>query len=371
MNIVERNFFRLLRAGVFEAQETIEPMSAWKWERVLQMAITHGVAALAYDGIRRCSDQFFMQIADDEQRAAWTKIAKHTEDENQKVNMCISEVLIYLNDQHLRPILLKGQSLATYYPVPNHRKAGDIDIFFPFEPQAKKADEWAKMQDEDADTSEKHLLRYHWRGIKVEHHRRMICLTNTLLNRRLQSIIEGETRACDSVYVIINGTRTETVPPTLNMLYILLRISHFMLNEGLRLKQLLDLGIFLRKMGHKVDFVKVEEWIEQLKLKRMAQLAGALLVRLFNFSEDEIPFMEPDVDDKKLDDIYNEIVRLRTTHDKEWYFSQGNDIFVHTANSSAMFWHVRHSAKYFKYYPSETVTNLFASFAHSLSHIEE
>jgi hypothetical protein len=312
-----------------------------------------------------------MQIADDEQRAAWAKMAKRTEDENKKVNMCISEIFLNLNDQHLRPILLKGQGMATFYPVPNHRKAGDIDIFFPFEPQAQKADEWAKMQDEDADTTEKYLLRYQWRGIKVEHHRHMISLTNTLLNHRLQSIIEGETRACDSAYVVINGTRTEIVPPTLHMLFNLLRVSHFMLNEGLRIKQLIDVGIFLRKMGHKVDFLKVEGWIEQLKMKRMAQLVGALLVRLFNFTEDEIPFMKPGVDDKNLDDIFNEIVKLRTTHDKEWYFSQGNDIFVHTANSSAMFWHVRHSAKYFRYYPSETVTNLFASFAHSLSHIEE
>ena len=36
-----------------------------------------------------------------------------------------------------------------------------------------------------------------------------------------------------------------------------------------------------------------------------------------------------------------------------------------------MLWHVRRSAKFFKYCPAETVTNFFTSFAHSLSHIEE
>jgi hypothetical protein len=36
-----------------------------------------------------------------------------------------------------------------------------------------------------------------------------------------------------------------------------------------------------------------------------------------------------------------------------------------------MLWSVRRSAKYFRYYPTETVTNFFTSFAHSLSHIEE
>ena len=49
----------------------------------------------------------------------------------------------------------------------------------------------------------------------------------------------------------------------------------------------------------------------------------------------------------------------------------GEDIFVHASNSSAMMWHVRQSARNFRYYPSESFTNFFASIAHSLSHIEE
>ena len=66
-----------------------------------------------------------------------------------------------------------------------------------------------------------------------------------------------------------------------------------------------------------------------------------------------------------------EMFRQKNSHAEEWYFSQGKNIFVHTSNSSAMLWHVRRSAKYFRYYPSETMTNFFTSFAHSLSHIEE
>jgi hypothetical protein len=54
-----------------------------------------------------------------------------------------------------------------------------------------------------------------------------------------------------------------------------------------------------------------------------------------------------------------------------WYFTQGKSIFVKTSDSDAMMWHVKHSAKYLPYYPSEAVTNFMANFAHSLSHIEE
>jgi hypothetical protein len=78
-----------------------------------------------------------------------------------------------------------------------------------------------------------------------------------------------------------------------------------------------------------------------------------------------------EVSDEEMERRITEILKQKNSHAEEWYFSQGKNIFVHTSNSQAMMWHVRRSARYFKYYPTETVTNFFVSFAHSLSHIEE
>ena len=36
----------------------------------------------------------------------------------------------------------------------------------------------------------------------------------------------------------------------------------------------------------------------------------------------------------------------------EWHFEQGKGVFVHASNMPAMLWHVKRSAKYFRYYPS-------------------
>ena len=62
MNITERNFFRLLRAGALGAEEQIEPLSAWKWRRLYQIAVMHGVEDLVRRGIDRCASQFFVQV---------------------------------------------------------------------------------------------------------------------------------------------------------------------------------------------------------------------------------------------------------------------------------------------------------------------
>ena len=64
MNIIQRNFFRLLRSGAFNISEPIEPMSVFIWERLYQLAFMHQVVPCAYDGLLNCKDQFTVKLSD-------------------------------------------------------------------------------------------------------------------------------------------------------------------------------------------------------------------------------------------------------------------------------------------------------------------
>lgn len=268
MNIIERNFYRLLRAGAFGAEEQIEPLSAWKWKRLFQLSEMHDVAPIINKGIELCRDQFFVQIP---------------------------------------PALMEQWSQA----------AGQKD-------------------------DEENVL------LEADH------LTNPVLNRKLQGILDSE------------DSNIETRTALLH----LLGIARFIMNAGIPVKRLAEMGIFWRQSGKRADWLMLKKWIEQLKLDSMAQLTAVMLVNLLNFQPEELPFMKPSTEEE-MDKLIREVLSQKNSHTEEWYFSQGKNIFVHTSNSSAMLWHVRRSAKYFKYYPSETMTNFFTSFAHSLSHIEE
>ena len=113
------------------------------------------------------------------------------------------------------------------------------------------------------------------------------------------------------------------------------------------------------------------KWVGNLHLSPMCQLEGEFLILLFGFKKEELFFLG-DKTNKNIEKIAQELIDFTNTRSQDWYFSQDNDsIFVHNSNTSAMFSHVRRSARYFRYYPSESVTNFFASFVHSLSHIEE
>lgn len=369
MDIIERNFLRLLKSGTFGDNESCEPMSHWKWRRLYQMSLMHGVSALIADGIKSRATETFVNIPDDIM-ATWNENTKAVEEDNRRMNICTSQLLGIFSHNQLRPILLKGQAIALLYPHPEHRTGGDCDIYFPYEPQANKADEWARTNGQQAEYSDKYIFPYTWNGMAVENHRYVQRLTNTLLNRRLQNIIEKEIRCCDSTYVTIADIRIETLPPTLNILIAITRIARYIINDGLKLKQLIDLGMMLRTIGAKVDFVKLQQWLHSLGMERIATLEAAMLISLFNFSEDELPFYISHLA-TEVSPLTDELLAFDHSHSDEWYFTQGKNIFVKSNNSKAMLWQVKHSARYFRYFPMEMTTNFIRNFAHSLSHIEE
>lgn len=277
MDIIQRNLFSLLRSGAFQTQEDIEPMSAFKWNKLYQLTVMHNITPFVYDGILRCKNNFFLHLTD-KQKQDWEK------------------------------------AVADYRVKEKRQSDQEEDEFL-----------------------------------------RPDRLTNPLLNRRLQAILDDEHSDLTSRQLLL----------------ILLRVVRHLFNEGMPIRQLTELAIFLRSNSQRINFDVVGQWIERLQLTQMAQLSGEFLIRLFNFEEADIPFLKGRKE-KGIERIAKELIEFTDTRSQDWYFSQEDGgIFVHNTNSSATFSHVRRSARYFKYYPSESVTNFFLSFIHSLSHIEE
>ena len=180
-------------------------------------------------------------------------------------------------------------------------------------------------------------------------------LTNPLLNSRLQEILDDE----------------HSDIATRQLLLIIIRIVRHLFNEGMPILQLTELGLFLRDHNNHINYITFSRWTSRLHLTDMTQLTGEFLIKIFEFTEEEIPFMK-EGKEKPIERIAQELIEFTNTRAQNWYFTQQDGgIFVHNSNSSATLSHVRRSARYFRYYPSESVTNFFASFVHSLSHIEE
>ena len=263
MNIITRNFFRLLRSGALNEYEPMEPMSAFKWRRLDQMVHAQHVERAALKGIKNHQFDEMMNIPED--------LANQTPD----------------NSAHQE------------------------------EPR----------------------------------------LSNHYLNFRLSRIENAERHAID------------TNVDALNVLKIIVGNVSSMLNHGTMLSGIIELGSYLRNKGDKVDFVKLDTWLGKLQLRRMAQLQGSMLMSVFNFEQDELPFV------RHVEAAANKLVLRSVTHSasdtaEEWHFRQLSSGFVQN-NSALLRRNHRRSLRYITYAPLETVSNFFNNFARSLQEIEE
>jgi hypothetical protein len=146
----------------------------------------------------------------------------------------------------------------------------------------------------------------------------------------------------------------------------LLRLAYGMLRDDHWVRQMLVVGEMIRERGSQVNREKLSRWIDKFHLQKMIQLEGALLIELMGLQSDELPFTV------KPSEFNIERFASSNPHSQEQMrFSQGKDIFVHTSNKSAIVWNARRSARFLRYYPTESIANLFASFVKSLNNIEE
>lgn len=271
MDIIKRNFFRLLRSGAFDDKEPLEPMSAFKWRRLYQMVEAQQVVPV---------------------------FAKGAVNNNQE------EVLNIPNE--LQKIINENSQI----PFINSLKA---------------------------------------------YHQPELC--NMLLNRRLKKIYKNE------------FPNTDTTPETLQLLTLIIENVNSMLNKGLDMQGIILLGIYLRTRGHLVDFIRLEAWLKQLRMQRMAQLQGSILMAVFGFEQDELPFVE-----KEEPSAYKLTMRavshLVKDTAKEWHFRQHSSGFVQN-NSAVLRRNLRRSFRYAGYAPLETTSNFLTNFVRSLSEIEE
>lgn len=128
--------------------------------------------------------------------------------------------------------------------------------------------------------------------------------------RKFRSIAKAEYHAID------------TSLDTLDMLNIMLYNIDQTISGHTSLHGIIEMGRFLRKKGDKVDFVKLESWFQKLGVNRMAQLHGSVLISLFGFNIDELPFMTSERaladklgdQDKRLTLSYLAHYPLSTTH---------------------------------------------------------
>lgn len=102
MKVIERNFFRLLRAGLFGTHEDIEPLSPWKWRRLYQLSLFHRVPECIWKGIENYQDNYFVSLIATDLKEKWAKTIVEVEEAEDTEMASLSNPLL---DHKLQAII--------------------------------------------------------------------------------------------------------------------------------------------------------------------------------------------------------------------------------------------------------------------------
>ena len=65
-----------------------------------------------------------------------------------------------------------------------------------------------------------------------------------------------------------------------------------MLNRGTSTRLIIQLGNYIRIKGTNIDYGKIDKWLLEMQMRRVAQLVGSILISNFSFKQNEVPFVK-------------------------------------------------------------------------------
>ena len=187
----------------------------------------------------------------------------------------------------IRATLMKGAGLAAYYPEPQMRFWGDIDLFVgpdQYHPACAVMRETfpkALKFDEELD----HYKHYNLiaDGVSIEIHRVTVGLQHPVDERRYAKM-EAFGMAHPQE-MNINGLAVRVPDPTFNALLVFLHSWEHMLTAGGNMRQLCDLALLLKNTSEAIDFILLKRWLRSLKLLKVWQLYMCILVQYLGLPE--------------------------------------------------------------------------------------
>ncbi len=240
-----------------------------EWDECYKLACAQGVMAIAWGGVEKLSGVQKEKLSGDKRdrllgenreievprgvRLKWGLAVEAYKENYNRYCKCVAELREFYRKHGIVTVQLKGVGFSSYYPVPEYRQGGDIDIYT-FSADEKVlshseanalADELIRKSGLDVDTfSSKHSIFY-YKGIPIENHKHFV---NTE-SYRLAVVIEKALNRvfCTRTVSLYNGKYAVSIPSDeFNTMFISFHaLQHY--GSGITLHHLCDWACLLNK----------------------------------------------------------------------------------------------------------------------------
>ena len=288
----------LIRAvvrGVYEGAHGTEVC----WANVMEEATKQSVQGLCFDAFERMPKEC---RPDKKTLLEWLGRVVPLERLYQNHFKAIDALSCFYRHYGIKMMLLKGYGLSLYWPKPNHRPAGDMDIYLGGD--WRKADQLVSEQlGIKVDDGHEHHTCFFFQGTSVENHYDFV---NTKINESAKELEALFKRLAMFDKPLAMGEGVIYLPsPTLNAIFLIRHLGQHFASAEATLRQLLDWGFFMRHESGNVDWELVTSTLRRVGIYRFFQQINAVCVDYLGFSETSFPKIErePALEKRIVEDI--------------------------------------------------------------------
>jgi hypothetical protein len=285
---IQTALLALLRLGLWGKEEVTDALilSAPEWAALYAYAQRHTIEGIVFDSLQHLPDDV---LPPRDLLLKWTVKIDQIERHNKQMNTCIREQLDFFNREGLFPVLLKGQGVASCYPIPNHRVCGDIDWYFENKKDYQKANELVWKGGIAVSYMAGFSTAYLWKGIVTEHHQRMFDIHNPfsfLLLKRLQIKFNEQ-----QIQQQLEGHTLLLPAPMLMMIQVNVHILKHLLAFGIGVRQLCDAARVYHTFRLNVDGEELKQVYKKLGILKWVNLLHFVLVKYIGLRRESLPFV--------------------------------------------------------------------------------
>ena len=159
------SFLELVRSGLYDKKIASFPtLSEGEWGTVLDIARKQTLVGILYSGVENLPPSV---IVPENVSLQLMMEASRIKSGSYEVLSVLKEVFSLLKGKGFHPEVLKGPSVARFYPHPELRQSGDLDIFLP----AAEFGEAAFVLGDPTFTLPDGSVHYDWKGVDIDLHR--------------------------------------------------------------------------------------------------------------------------------------------------------------------------------------------------------
>ena len=289
MNQEEKVFFSILRSALWGTSVEV-PERFSQWNMIMKLAKTQALMGLVGDVLltrHEIRETLSPKLIEKLQDIPMTNVGMHSQ-----MNMTLQLLVLTLRMVGIEPVLLKGQGLARYYPTPELRQCGDIDIYVGEENYEKAYDAILPIVSEIDDKSK----IWNWMhfdasigAVMIEVHQKadkMYSRKNVRIYKEF--MLDGVSR--DLCPLRFGDVDVMTPNDTFNAFYVFYHLWRHFSGSGVGLRQFCDWACFLHTHVGNLDLPYLKKMLDDLGFMKPWQVLGCFLVRDLGLPEDEFPF---------------------------------------------------------------------------------